>query len=140
MVFETMQSCDLSDFSVSVTNWSKAWLSTKLKPEKKSSFFGIPKITIINHVKIGRVKIYINGCIFKIHPLRYTVKYTSTGVFSKIGKFWNYTLWSIKRQNCLCTATGVFSKMKCLILFQKFYESICIWMSNTWIRNTWLLE
>ena len=88
----------------------------------------------------GRVKTYINGCIFKIHPLRYTVKYTSTGVFSKIGKFWNYTLWSIKRQNCLCTATGVFSKMKCLILFQKFYESICIWMSNTWIRNTWLLE
>ena len=35
----------------------------------------------------GRVKIYINGCIFKIHPLRYTVKYTSMGVFSKIGKF-----------------------------------------------------
>ena len=90
--------------------------------------------------KVGRVKTYINGCIFKIHSLQYTVKYTSTGVFSKIGKFWNYTLWSIKRQNCLCTATGVFSKMKCLILFQKFYESICIWMSNTWIRNTWLLE
>ena len=61
MVFETMQSCDLSDFSVSVTNWSKAWLSTKLKPEKKSSFFGIPKITIINHVKItAMIKVFAN--------------------------------------------------------------------------------
>ena len=98
------------------------------------------QVVLVLYQRLGRVKTYINGCIFKIHPLQYTVKYTSTGVFSKIGKFWNYTLWSIKRQNCLCTATGVFSKMKCLILFQKFYESICIWMSNTWIRNTWLLE
>ena len=59
----------------------------------------------------GRVKTYINGCIFsddnpKIHPLMYIFQYTSTGVFSK------YTRCGILKNMLQYTTTGVFSNLK----------------------------
>ena len=65
----------LGNISVRPTNLSIIVSSSKS--------YEIENVILLN----GRVKTYFNGCIFKIHPLRYTVKYTSTGVFSKIGKF-----------------------------------------------------
>ena len=38
--------------------------------------------------------VYHNGCTLKIHPLKYTKKYTSTGVFSGYRR-WKYTRWCI---------------------------------------------
>ena len=36
--------------------------------------------------------VYHNGCTLKIHPLKYTKKYTSTGVFLGYHR-WKYTRW-----------------------------------------------
>ena len=83
-----------------------------------------------NMSNYGRVKTYINGCIFsddnpKIHPLMYIFQYTSTGVFSK------YTRCGILKNMLQYTTTGVFSNLKIHPLWYKktkqlVYHNGCI--------------
>ena len=66
---------------------------------------------LMTSLSLGRVKTYINGCIFsddnpKIHPLMYIFQYTSMGVFSK------YTRCGILKNMLQYTTTGVFSNLK----------------------------
>ena len=78
---------DLLDETNGLGNASVSLADLDLSSDTLNEDLGASRGSPYRNDSNGRVKTYINGCIFKIHPLRYTVKCTSTGVFSKIGKF-----------------------------------------------------
>ena len=63
--------------------------------------------------------VYHNGCTLKIHPLKYTKKYTSTGVFSGYRR-WKYTRW----------CTFWLYRKSSLLVFNLFLWQITIWWKS----------